>query len=204
MLEAGIIANFDDIFTIEKGDLEILPRFAEKSIDNLLQSIEKARSVRLARFVASLSIPQVGEETARDLAAHFKTAEKLENAKYDELEAINGIGPVVAQAITDWFKDKENTKLYERLLAHVRVQKEAANASGKLTGKTFVLTGTLPTLSRDEAGDMIRKAGGKVSGSVSKNTSFVLAGESAGEKYDKAIKLGVKVIDEEAFKKMLK
>ncbi|MDB5194037.1 MAG: ligase [Parcubacteria group bacterium] len=204
LLEAGIIANFDDIFTIEKGDLEILPRFGEKSIENLLTSIEKARSVSLGRFIASLSIPQVGEETARDLAAHFKTAEKFENAQYDELEAINGIGTVVARAITEWFKDKENGKLYERLLSHVKVQREEGVKEGKLKGKTFVLTGTLPTLSRDEAGDMIRNAGGKVSGSVSKNTSFVLAGESAGEKYDKAIKLGVKVIDEKTFKKLLK
>ncbi len=204
LLEAGIIASFDDIFTITKGDLEILPRFGEKSIENILNSIDKARTVTLSRFIASLSIPQVGEETARDLSLHFKTAEKFEKATYEELEAINGIGPVVARAITDWFKDKENKKLYKRLLSHIKVEKEAVNTSGKLTGKTFVLTGTLPTLERDEAGEMIRRESGKVSGSVSKNTDYVLAGESAGEKLEKAQKLGVKVISEKEFLNMLR
>lgn len=203
LLEAGIIANFDDIFTIEKGDLEILPRFAEKSINNLLASIDKARTVTFARFITSLSIPQVGEETARDLAAHFITPKNLERATFEELEAINGIGPVVARSITDWFDDEENKKLYERLLAHVKVEKESAATGGKLSGKTFVLTGTLPTLGRDEAGEMIRKAGGKVSSSVSKNTNYVLAGENAGEKLEKARSLGVFVISEEEFRNML-
>lgn len=204
LLEAGIIATFDDIFTIEKGDLEILPRFGEKSIENILKSIEKARTITLARFIASLSIPQVGEETARDLARHFHSPERFEKAKYDELEAINGIGPVVAEAITSWFKDAENKKLYERLLSHVKVEREAINTSGKFAGKTFVLTGTLPTLSRDEAGEMIRKEGGKVSGSVSKATDYVLAGENAGEKLEKANKLGVKVMNEKEFLSLLK
>jgi DNA ligase (NAD+) len=203
LLEAGIIANFDDIFTIEKGDLEVLPRFGEKSVNNLLESIEKARDVTLGRFIASLSIPQVGEETARDLAAHFGTPKHFAEATYSKLEEIDGIGPVVAEAIVDWFEDSENTKMYERLLSHVRVEKEAVSTSGKLKGKTFVLTGTLPTLSRDEAGEMIRKAGGKVSSSVSKNTSYVLAGENAGEKLEKAENLGVKVISEEDFLNML-
>jgi DNA ligase (NAD+) len=203
LLDAGIIAGFDNIFTIEKGDLEAVPRFGEKSVDNLLTSIEKSRDVTLGRFIASLSIPQVGEETARDLSLHFKTPEKFEEATFDELEGINGIGPVVAQSIVDWFKDKENTKLFGNILKHIRVQREEGVKGGKLNGKTFVLTGTLPTLARDEAGEMIRKAGGKVSGSVSKNTSYLLAGENAGEKLDKAEKLGVKVILEEDFKKLV-
>jgi DNA ligase (NAD+) len=203
LLEAGIIANFDDIFTIEKGDLEVLPRFGEKSVNNLLESIEKARDVSFARFIASLSIPQVGEETARDFAAHFGTPKHFRDATYTELEEIDGIGPVVAQAIVDWFEDSENMKMYERLLNHVRVEKEAVSTSGTLKGKIFVLTGTLPTLSRDEAGEMIRKAGGKVSSSVSKNTDYVLAGENAGEKLEKAESLGVKVISEEDFLNML-
>lgn len=203
LLEAGIIANFDDIFMVERGDLEVLPRFADKSITNILESIEKSRDVTLGRFIASLSIPQVGEETARDIAVHFKTAGVFEEATYDELEALDGIGPVVAKSITDWFKDKENRKLYRNLLKHVRVQKETVSTAGKLSGKTFVLTGTLPSLGRDEAGEMIRKAGGKVSSSVSKNTDYLLAGESAGEKLEKAEKLGVKVISETQFRNML-
>lgn len=203
LLEAGIIASFDDIFTIKKGDLEVLPRFAEKSINNLLSSIEKSRDITLGRFIASLSIPQVGEETARDLAGHFGSAEKFMNAEYDELERISGIGPVVAKSIIEWFKDAENQKMYKRLLAHVRVKKEEVNTSGTFAGKTFVLTGTLPTLSRDEASGMIRRAGGKVSSSVSKHTDFVLAGENAGEKLEKAEALGVQVIGEEEFRNML-
>jgi DNA ligase (NAD+) len=204
LMEAEIISNFDDIFTIKKGDLEQLPRFGEKSIDKLLVAIEKAKDVTLDRFIASLSIPQVGEETARDLAEHFKTAEKFREASEEELRNIEGVGPIVAGAITEWFKDKENHRLFERLLNHVRIQKIETKKGGKFAGLTFVLTGTLPTLSRDEAGEMIRSEGGKVSSSVSKNTSYVLAGEEAGEKLTKAEELGVKVISEEEFKNMLR
>ncbi len=203
LVDAELISTFDDIFKLKKGDLEVLPRLGEKSINNLLTSIEKARNISFGRFIASLSIPQVGEETARDLANHFKTPENFEKATLADLENLNGVGPIVARAVTDWFKDKQNRKLYEKLLQEVTIEKVKGENKGKLTGKTLVLTGTLPTLSRDEAGDMIRNAGGKVSSSVSKNTSFVLAGEEAGEKLEKAEKLGVKVITEEDFKKML-
>ena len=203
LLEAGIISNFDDIFTIKKGDLETLPRFGEKSIDKLLSAIENARHVTLGRFIAGLSISNVGEETARDLAGHFKTAEKFRDAKEEDLEKQNGVGPIVAKSVVLWFNDSENKKLFEHLLKEVNIAKEKSEPKGKLTGKTFVLTGSLPTLSRDEAGEKIRQAGGKVSGSVSKLTDYVLAGESAGEKYDKAIKLGVKIISEKEFLNML-
>jgi DNA ligase (NAD+) len=204
LLEAGIISNFDDIFKIKKGDLETLPRYGEKSIEKLLEAIEKSRSVTLGRFIAGLSISNVGEETARDLAQHFKTAEKFRDAEEVDLEKLNGVGPIVAKSVTLWFKDKENKKLFEHLLKQVHIAKEKSEPKGKLTGKTFVLTGALPTLSRDEAGEKIRQAGGKVSSSVSKLTDYVLAGESAGEKYDKAVELGVKIITEKEFLSMLK
>lgn len=203
LLEAEIISNFDDIFHIRRGDLEVLPGFKDKSITNLLSSIEKARDVTLPRFIASLSIPQVGEETARDLAAYFGTADKLMNASREELEALSGIGPIVATSVVDWFKDKENRKLFMRLLKEVRVKSEEVRKAGKFAGKTVVLTGTLPTLSREEASEMIRKEGGKVSGSVSKNTDYVLAGSEAGEKLTKAESLSVRVIDEKEFLNML-
>jgi len=203
LLEAGIISNFDDIFKIKKGDLETLPRYGEKSIDKLLEAIEKSRNVTLGRFIAGLSISNVGEETARDLAGHFKTAEKFRDAQEEDLEKLNGVGPIVAKSVTAWFKDKENKKLFEHLLKEVHIAKEKSEPKGKLTGKTFVLTGTLPTLARDEAGEKIRQAGGKVSSSVSKNTDYVLAGESAGEKYDKAVELGIKIINEKEFLSML-
>ncbi len=206
LLEAGIISNFDDIFKIEHGDLESLPRWQETSINKLLEGIEKARKVTLARFLASLSIPQVGEETARDLAEHFKTVDKFEGVSEEELEHIEGVGPVIAKSIGTWFKDRENKKVFDHLLKEVKIEavpRQARDEKQKLFGKTFVLTGTLPTLERDEASEMIRSAGGKVSSSVSKNTDYVLAGENAGEKLEKANKLGVKVINEREFRNML-
>ncbi len=203
LLEVGVISTFDDIFRIKRGDLEGLPRWADISINKLIESIDKARKVTLERFVASLSIPQVGEETARDLAKHFKSAEKFAKASVGELTKIEGVGPIVASAVVEWFKDKENKKIFDHLLKEVSIERIRVEVGGKLVGKTFVLTGTLPTLSRDEASAKIRSQGGKTSSSVSKKTDFVLAGENAGEKLDQAQKLGVRVLSEEEFLDML-
>ncbi|MDO8569483.1 MAG: NAD-dependent DNA ligase LigA [bacterium] len=219
LMDEGIISNFDDIFTIKKGELETLERFGEKSINNLLAAIEKARTVTLGRFIASLSIPQVGEETARDLAQYFGTLASLEprrsgserfaKATLLELEALNGVGPVVARSIIDWFDPpaggKENKKLFARLLKQVHIQPVQSSALDRLplTGKSFVLTGTLENMSREEAKEKIRERGGEVRESVSKNTSYVVAGRDPGEKFSKAQKLGVKVLDEKEFSDML-
>jgi len=204
LLEAGIISTFEDVFRIKFGDLEGLPRWAETSIKKLLASIERAREITLDKFIASLSIPQVGEETSRDLAGHFKSVEKFMEATQEELTEVDGVGPVVAQAVVEWFKDKENKKIYKNLLKEIRVEDPKSRArSSKLSGKTFVLTGTLPTLSRDEVSDMVRDAGGRVSSSVSPKTDYILAGDNVGEKFDKAKRLGVKVINEEEFLNML-
>jgi DNA ligase (NAD+) len=205
LMEAEIISDFTDIFKVEKGDLETLPRFGEKSINNLLSSIEKARKVTLARFIASLSIPQVGEETARDLATYFKTPEAFQNVTLEKLESLNGVGPVVARAIVDWFDDNENKKLYKELLKEIEIQyEEDVRVGNKLSGLTFVLTGTLPNLSREDAKEMIRKNGGDVTSSVSKNTSYILAGSEAGEKLAKAEELGIKIVSEKEFLDMLR
>ncbi len=204
LLETNLISTFDDVFTLKKGDLLALPRFAEKSVDNLLSSIEKAKKVTLPRFLASLSIPQVGEETAYDVANHFGDIEKIQNAKYEEIEAIYGVGPIVAQSIVDWFKLSDNKKLVRNLLEHIQIEKVKIIKNLALTGKTFVFTGSLPTLERTVAQEMVRKNGGDVASSVSKNTSYVVTGESAGSKLDKARELGVKVISEEEFLKMVK
>jgi len=205
LLEAGIISNFDDIFTIKKGDLELLPRFGEKSINNLLESINKARRVTLARFLASLSISQVGEETAIDLAEHFGTPERFEKATAEELTNLNGVGPIIAREIINWFKNKENKKLFERLLKQIHIMSvKHQMLDKKLVGKTFVLTGTLESMSRDEAKDKIRALGGNISSSVSKNTDYVVAGNEAGEKLEKANELGVKVLTEKELLDMLK
>ena len=207
LLDAELIAEFSDIFTLEKGDLLALPRFAEKSVDNLLASIEKARHTTLPRFLISLSIPQVGEETAHDIASHFKTIEKVRNANEEDLLAISGVGPIVATAIVEFFQDKKNINIGDKLLAHIQIEKIANPKSdlgrkSAVFGKTFVLTGTLETMSRDEAKEKIRALGGDVSSSVSKETDYVIAGESAGSKLDKAQELGVKVLSEDEFLKM--
>ncbi len=204
LLEAGIISNFDDIFTIKKGDLEVLPRFGEKSINNLLESINKARNVTLARFIASLSISQVGEETAIDLAEHFGTPERFMKATVEELTNLNGVGPVIAREIINWFKDKENKKLFERLLKQINIKQQTKEKKqNKLEGKIFVLTGSLESMSRDEAKDKIRALGGNISSSVSKNTDYVVAGSEAGEKLGKANELAIKVLSENELKKLL-
>lgn len=205
LLEAGIITNFDDIFKIKRGDLDTLERFGERSIDNLLQAIEKSRRVTLARFIASLSIPQVGEETARDLAEYFKTAEKFAETTSGDLEKINGVGPVVARSIVEWLKDKENRKLFVRLLGQIRIVRALGSTSTKreFSGKSFVLTGTLEKMSRENAKEKIRALGGEVSESVSKNTDYVIVGAEPGEKIKKAQGLGVKILSEEEFLKLL-
>ncbi len=203
LMKAEIISTFDDIFRIKKGDLETLERFGEKSIENLLNAIEKARDVTLPRFIASLSIPQVGEETARDLAEHFGSAEHFSKATFEDLQQIEGVGPIVAQAVVEWFKDKENRKLFDRLLKQVHIQKEKVSGSHLLRGASFVLTGTLATISREEAKEKIRALGGEVKESVSKNTTYVVAGTDPGEKLRKAEELGVKVINEQEFLNLL-
>ncbi|MDE2116957.1 MAG: NAD-dependent DNA ligase LigA, partial [Patescibacteria group bacterium] len=201
LLEAGLISTFADIFTLKKGDVLALPRFAEKSADNLIASIERARQTTLPRLITGLSIDHVGEETAHLLAENFKTIEAIRAASKEELEAIEGIGPVVAQSLAQWFADKTHKKLLDKLLKEVKLEKVSSSRDGgKLSGLTFVLTGTLPSLERHDAEEMIRAAGGNVSSSVSKNTSSVLAGENPGSKLEKARSLGVKVIGEEEFR----
>ncbi|MDQ5927661.1 MAG: ligase [Patescibacteria group bacterium] len=204
-LEEGLISDFADIFTIEKGDLMSLPRFAELSADNLIKAIETSKKVPLSRFLVSLSIPHVGEEIAIMLAEAFGTLANIQKSSEDKLSAIEGIGPIIAKSVRGWFDDAVNKELIEKLLQHVKIQNVSKQVTGsrKLAALTFVLTGTLSTMSRDEAKDLIRARGGKSVGSVSKNTDYVVAGDAPGSKYDEALKLGVKVISEEEFKKLL-
>ena len=205
LLDAGLIASRADIFTLKKGDLLELPRFGEKSADNLLEAIEKKRHIGLDRFIVCLSIPEVGEETARDLAAHFGNFENFQNAPREDLESINGVGPRVSNSIVNWFADKHNQKVVKDLLEQIKVesvQKKTVNQ--KLSGKIFVLTGTMPNLSRDEAKQKILEFGGKVASSVSKNTDYVIAGENAGSKFDDAQKLNIKIINEKEFLELVK
>ena len=207
LLEAELIATYDDIFTLKKGDLLALPRFAEKSVDNLLASIAKARNTTLPRFIISLSIPNVGEETAILLSNEFESIERLKEAKIERLEKIEGIGPIVAEPIVEWFEDKENQKLLSKLLKHVTIEQSESSSQDlgkKLEGKTFVLTGTLETMSREEAKQKIRDLGGNISSSVSKETDFIVAGENPGTKYEKALELGVQVLNERELEKIIR
>ena len=200
LLEEGLVNSYDDIFTLEKGDLLVLPRFAEKSVDNLLESIEKSKRVTLPRLIIGLSIPQVGEETAYDLADKFGSLDALRQASQEDLENIEGVGNIVAEAIVEWFDDEKNKALLKQLLQHVEaIAEDAHEISGEFSGKSFVLTGTLSGLTRDEAKEEIRVRGGEISSSVSNKTSFVVAGESPGSKYDKAQELGVSVLSEKDF-----
>lgn len=205
LLDNGLVTNFDDIFTLKKGDLLSLPRFAEKSVDNLLASVESSRITTLNRFIVSLSIPQVGEETAIDLANNFGTLEKIRNAKVEDLQKINGVGDIVGESVFNWFKDTDNKKLVDRLLKQITIEAiKKITGAGKFSGKSFVVTGTLSSMSRDEAKDKIRALGGDISESISSKTSYLVVGESAGSKLDKAQKLGVEILDEKKFLSLIK
>ncbi len=203
LMEAGLVADFDDIFELTKDELLELEGFEELKAQKLLDGIKVATSQPLDRLLIGLGIPHVGSENAYLLATRFSTLKKLADTSEEELAAVEGIGPIIGKSVADWFADKNNQALLARLTAHMKVVKIEAPAAGPLAGQTVVVTGTLPTLSREEAEALVRKAGGKPASSVSKNTSFVVAGESAGSKLDKAEELGVRVVDEAEFLKRL-
>jgi DNA ligase (NAD+) len=203
-IEEGLISNAVDIFKLKKEDISSLFRFGEKSAQNIIDSIEKAKKIPLSRFIFALGIRHVGEETAVDLANYFGSIERLKKASFDQINSIPDIGDVVAKSIYDFFRNKENLKLIDGLLkVGVKIIKPE-KIETKLKGLTFVFTGALKTMTRDEAKEKVRLLGGEVSSSVSKETDYVVAGESPGSKFEKAKKLGVKIISEEEFLKMIK
>jgi DNA ligase (NAD+) len=205
LIDEGVVTTFDQLFDLEEGDFLAMEGFAEISAQKAVAAIRKAQeNVPLERLITALSIQNVGEETARDLAEHFGSMEKLRRASLEELEAINGIGGVVAKSVHDWFKDRTNGTFVDKLLKHLKVAKPEKKKNGKFAGKTFVFTGTLEKISRDEAEEMVRKLGGKAAGSVSSKTSYVVAGAEAGSKLDKAKALGVEVLSEAEFASMLR
>lgn len=204
LMEHQLVGSYDDFFDLTRDELLGLPGFKEKSVDNLLTSLAAARTVSLDKLLVGLSIPHVGEETALLLAQSFRTLPTLQRATESELARIPGIGDIVARAVVAWFADSENEGMLARLTPHLSVQEVAeVPTNGALSGMTVVVTGTLPTLARDEAESLVRTHGGNPSGSVSKKTSFVLAGENAGSKLQKAVELGVEVIDEAEFMRRL-
>ena len=194
-----------DLYSLDREKLVALKGFGEKKADKLFAELEKSKDCELDAFLFAIGIPNIGKKTAYDLMAHFGTLEALMGATEQELVDIEDVGGIVASSITEYFADEENRRFVNRLLeAGVHPQMHMQEDAGTLfEGLTFVLTGTLPTLSRAQAQEMIRKNGGKATGSVSKKTSIVLAGESAGSKLDKARELGVTIIDEAQFLRMI-
>ncbi|HZZ99521.1 MAG TPA: NAD-dependent DNA ligase LigA, partial [Candidatus Paceibacterota bacterium] len=198
-MDAGLVSDAADLYSLTEKDLLNLDRFAEISAAKAIASIQSKKSVPLDRFIYALGIEHIGEETAHVLARHFKTFDSFRRASAAELQAINDIGPVVSDSIVRWFSHDYHRKLLDKFKkAGLDVKPEKAG-SQKLAGKTFVLTGTLEQMSREEAKALIRDQGGNVSSSVSKNTDYVVAGANPGSKYDDAQKLGVPLIDETRF-----
>jgi len=205
LFKEGLVRDPADFFTLEEGDIEPLERFAEKSAANLIKAIQSSKEVSLDRFIYGLGILHVGAQTARDVAGALGTLEEIEKAHRDDLWEIDGVGPKVGESIHNFFKDEHNLVLVDKLLkTGVKIKAPAKPKSSKLKGKTFVVTGTLSAMSREEAGAKIRSLGGKASSSVSKETNYVIAGTNPGSKYDKAKKLGVKIINEKEFLGLVK
>jgi len=202
LFSSGLITDPADTFALKEGDLEPLERFAEKSAKNLVESIQEKKRITLPRYIYSLGIRHIGAQTAQDLADHFGSLESIEKSEIEELQEVEGIGDVAAKSIYEWFRNERNTKLLKKLKEH-NVTYEKVKKTHELDGKTFVVTGSLESMTREEAHEEIRKKGGKASGSISKTTDYVVVGENPGSKLAKAEKLGVKVIDEEEFKKLL-
>lgn len=206
LVDANVIRTLPDLYKLGLTALASLDRMAEKSANNLLEALEKSKQTTLPRFLFGLGIRHVGEATAKELARHFGKLDSVMDATEEQLLEVSDVGPIVAQSIRTFFEQPHNREVVEQLRAcGVRWEEgePAARAPQPLSGKTFVITGTLPTLSRDEAKDKVEAAGGKVAGSVSKKTDYVVAGEEAGSKLVKAQTLGVPVIDEAALLAML-
>jgi len=204
LTERGLVKNVADIYKLTKDDLLGLERMGEKSAQNILDEIKKSKALPLERVIYGLGIRMVGERTAQFLAEHFGSMEALETAGVEELQDVNEVGPRIAESIVEFFSIAANRKLVERLReAGLTLTGQKKPRGTRLAGKTFVLTGTLAHFTRNEAKKMIEDAGGKVTGSVSKKTDYVVAGADAGSKLDKAKELGVKVIDGKEMKDLL-
>lgn len=205
LIAENLITDPADLFELKEGDLIPLERFAEKSAENLIKAIQQRKEITLARFIYALGIRNVGEETAQDLARHFKDIKNLRKASREGLEEVRDIGPEVASSIYNWFHQKRNLRFLERLkkVGITIITPTPFKVSRKLTGKTFVLTGSLKTLSREETKERIRNLGGDISEAISKKTDLVVAGENPGSKLDKAKELGIKIINEREFLQLL-
>ena len=206
LVDAAVVKTPVDLYRLGVLALANLERMGEKSAHNLLAAIEKSRATTLARFIFALGIRNVGEATAKELARHFGSLDRVMAADVEALQQVADVGPIVAQSIVEFFAEPHNGEVIEQLRAagvHWAEGEPVSGGAGALAGQTFVLTGTLTTLSREEARALIEAQGGKVAGSVSKKTSYVVAGADAGSKLIKAQALGVDIVDEEGLRMML-
>jgi len=205
LIDANLISDPADLFKLEVGDILSLERFAEKSAKNLIKAVQSKKQITLSRFIYALGIRNVGKETAKDLSENFQTLEKLKTAALEELQKIENIGPVVAKSIFDWLSLKRNLEFLKKMEKDgIEIIMEKKIKHQPLKGKTFVLTGTLKTITRQDAKEKIRSLGGEISESVSKKTDFVVVGEEPGSKFKIAKELGLKIISEKEFLQMLK
>ena len=207
LYEKGLVKSPADLYKLTYDDLLTLPLFKQKKAQNLLSAIQKSKEVELSNFIYALSILNVGIKTAKDLSKYYKTLDDLIKAKEEDLAKIRDIGEVVAHSIVEYFSNEQNIKMIDELLnLGIKITNNSGHGSnsGIFEDKTFVLTGTLEDFTRQEATSLIEKNGGQTSSSVSKKTSYVLAGKEAGSKLIKAQNLGIEIIDETQFKKMLK
>jgi len=205
LLNEGLVQDPADLFDLKKGDLSPLERFAEKSAENLVKTISEKKEITLSKFIYALGIRNIGEETAMDLAKYFGSIKKVKSAKLEDFDKIFNIGPVVAKSVYKWFQEKDNLKFLEKLEKKIKIiSYKLQTTNYKLSGKSFVLTGSLESMSRDEAKQKIRELGGDISESVSSKTNYVIVGRDPGSKADKAQKLGIKIITENEFAKMIK
>jgi DNA ligase (NAD+) len=206
LVEAGLVKNFADVYKLQVSDLAELERMAEKSAGNVIEAIEKSKAQPLWRLVAALGIRHIGGQSAQILAEHFGSLEALMEADQETLEVIDQIGPKMAESVYEYFRNSKNRAVVDELLAagvEPKQPKAVKKATGRLAGKTIVVTGALENFSRQQVEQAIKEAGGKPSPTVSKKTDFVLAGKEPGSKLEKAHKLGVEVIDERQFLEMV-
>ena len=206
LIDKGFITNIADIYNLKIEDIASLKKDGKKFAENLINAINESKNNNLDRLINALGIEQVGTKSAKILAKRFKTMDELAKAQYGTLTFVDEIGTITANSVREFFMQDQTKDLIRKLKAagvNMTLQ-EDDDADNRFLGKTFVLTGTLPTLSRNEAAEIIEKFGGKSAGSVSKKTSYVLAGEDAGSKLTKAQSLGIPVISEQQFEEMIK